>query len=92
MVAVSVPLPPSTAVPFIVKVPTVSLKVLMASVAPVATVTLAALARRSLVPSVSVPLLTPTVPAPLVPSSATVPATLSVPAPRLAVIVPPLSV
>ena len=89
--AESVPVPPSTALPFMVRLPTISLKAPMAKVAPLATVTAAALASRFDAPRVSVPLLTLTVPAPALPFSATAPPTVSAPGPRSAFTVPPLS-
>ena len=60
-VSVAAPLPVRAPVPLRVKEPTVSLKVAIASVAPLATVTAAPSASRLLWPSVKLPLLTLTV-------------------------------
>ena len=85
-------MPVPASVPLIVALPTVSVNAPMLSVAPVATVTAALSASRSFDPSDSVPPLTFTTVAPAVPLSADVPPTcVSVPVPRLALIVAPLS-
>ena len=77
--------------PVSARLPTVSSPV-SASVAPLATVTAALSARRLAAPSVSVPLVTATVPAPALPLSRLAPVDVSAPAPRLALAVPPLTV
>ena len=92
MPAVSVPVEPPS-VPFRFSVVIVSAKVATSSVAPVLTVAVAPSSRRSAAPSASVPPVTFTVVAPAVPVNVVVfDAWVSVPAPRLPVTVPPLSV
>ena len=85
-------MPVPASVPLSASVPTVSVCVAVSSVAPEATVTAALSASRSFAPSDSVPPLTLTTVAPAVPLSADVPPTwVSVPVPRLALIVAPFS-
>ena len=86
-------MPVPLSVPASVSRSTESLKLPMASVAPLATVTTAPLAKRLAAPSVSVPPVMATVVALALPSNCTLPVDVSVPVPpRLAPTVPPLSV
>ena len=87
MRAVSVKAPAT--VPDRASVSTVSLPI-KSKVAPPNTVTTALSDRRSAAPSVSVPLLTSTVPASDVPAKVLDPVELSAPSPRLALAVPPV--